>query len=221
MFSPDGKHLAFGAKQNGKMFCFVDGKPGGPYEMAGHPCFSPDGRRLIHYAYANGRNFVVDDSKDGPAFDGIATASFTFSADGKRLAYVAKTGQKTRVVLDHEPGPEFDGITQGNIAFLPRNEGFAYIARNGLEHSLVVNHRIVRTHTNVAEGSLRITGDGKVAYTGEEKWGVARLWVGENSFPSAAPLVNWKPGYVLTGETQARYLSWRDNAFWIDQVEWA
>ena len=106
-FSPDGKHVAYGARRNkwfvsNKWFAVVDGQVGPEYDGIGDIFFSPDGK---HVAYGVRRNkwlvnkwFVVVDGQAWPEYDGIACGPI-FLKDGK-VEYIArKNGSLYRVEL--------------------------------------------------------------------------------------------------------------------------
>ena len=63
-FSPDGRRLAFAAKDQGKAFVVVDGAQGQEYESTGWcstPVFSPDGKHVAYGAKSKGSaNTIID-----------------------------------------------------------------------------------------------------------------------------------------------------------------
>lgn len=64
IFSPDSKHLAYGASEKGGWFLVVDGEEGDRYERIGvNPSiFSPNDPDSIHYfALLGGNMYIVEE----------------------------------------------------------------------------------------------------------------------------------------------------------------
>lgn len=86
--SPDGKHVAYGARSSDSWRMVVDGTEYGPYENVGPPVFSPDGQHIAYEAQKNGAwHMVVDHTHLSPASAPFFEKPF-FSADSTRIAYV-------------------------------------------------------------------------------------------------------------------------------------
>jgi rRNA maturation protein Nop10 len=138
-FSPDGKHVAYGAKRNqwfgNKWFVVVDGQPGPEHDGIGCINFSPDGKHVAYRASNNkwlvNKWFVVVDGQAGPEYNGIG--GIIFSPDGKHVAYRARRNRwlvnKWFVVVDGQPGPTYDKIVCGPT-FL-KDAVVEYIAMKG------------------------------------------------------------------------------------------
>ncbi|MFO1422267.1 MAG: hypothetical protein U1F70_01220 [Candidatus Competibacteraceae bacterium] len=84
VFSPDGRQLAYAARQGEQWFIVRDGQPGPAFAHVGLPVFSPAGR-LAHRARQNDREFILLAGKKGPEFDFVSNP--VFSPDGRQMAY--------------------------------------------------------------------------------------------------------------------------------------
>lgn len=98
VFSPDGRHLAYGAiRDDQKQVLVIDGVEQKPYAEVSRPVFSPDGR---HCAYAarnanRGPWLMVVDGAESPEFDSI-TKTKCFSKDSHHFAFWAAAPNTTR-----------------------------------------------------------------------------------------------------------------------------
>ena len=115
MYSPDGKHVVYGARigavRNGEKWFFVmDGKEGVHYDGIADPMFSPDSSRLAYLAQKGNQILVVMDGKEGASFDAIPLRTLVFSPDSQHLVFKAQKGNKWVVVADGQSGAEFDVI---------------------------------------------------------------------------------------------------------------
>lgn len=149
--SPDGRHVAYAAKNDQKKWVFVvDDREWGPYEGIDEPWgdddyiypdspvfFSPDSQ---HVAV-----IVRQDKQASLVVDGAVLASFkkmgrpVFSPDAKRTAAWATDGRQEFIVLDGKPLPGFDKVDQGQIIFSPDSRHVAYKARKGKQWFVVVD----------------------------------------------------------------------------------
>ncbi len=105
-FSPDGRHLAYGARLGGKCLMVRDGKLDQAADEVNYPTFSPDGRHLAYVMERDGNAYVVLDGIPGPPFD-IVCAPICFSPDSRRLAYLAAHGDKHCLVVDQKELPDW------------------------------------------------------------------------------------------------------------------
>src|SRR3990172_3265441 len=76
-FSPDGKRVAYGAREGKKWMVVVDGKEGKKYDGFGASglFFSPDGKRVAYSAKQGDRWSVVVDGEEGKKYDEIGERS--------------------------------------------------------------------------------------------------------------------------------------------------
>lgn len=149
LFSPDGRRLAYVARDADGWHMVVGSAPGPAYDRIGTQgfvggvftwwpgsmVFSPDSSRL---AYIGGqsdpyKSVVVVDGRELPWSDGAG--HIVFSADGSRLACVTceatEGGLVSRVVVDGAAGPQYDGIDGGSITLSQDGRHVAYLARKG------------------------------------------------------------------------------------------
>lgn len=118
LFSPDSKHVAYGAQKGMNQLAVIDGNVGAEYDGIGENTltFSPDSKHVA-YVVKNGNKFaVVVDGKAEAGFDNIK--SLTFTPDSKHVAYQAEKGEKELVVVDGKPGPEYEHIDIRTVSFL-------------------------------------------------------------------------------------------------------
>ncbi len=142
-FSPDGRRLAYSARQGATWRVIVDGAALGNYELvipfAGvehHAFFSPDGRRIAYAAKRGGKWLAVIDGEEGPAYDFIDAFGGRFSSDGRRTVYKAQRAGKELLIVDGvEQPPAYDHF--GTTEFTA-DGSLAYLASRGREKWLVV-----------------------------------------------------------------------------------
>jgi hypothetical protein len=148
IFSPDGQHHAYLAKQEGRYLVMRDGKQevtllhGNEWTLA----FSPDSRNLVY----SGRTDVDKNSSVRAkyrAFNtgmGFATAewigSFRFSSSGKQLAYCVMNGDKWSWVVNGRQDKYYDSLS-GQFEFSPDSRRCAYSARMGDKWYMVIDGR--------------------------------------------------------------------------------
>ncbi len=91
-FSPDGKHVCYGAKKGKKWKLAVDGKlQGDGYDFLQYPVWSPDGTKIAFAAEEDGKRFVVVNGDRGP--ECLEPRGLVFSPDGSKLAYLITAKQ--------------------------------------------------------------------------------------------------------------------------------
>ncbi|MDO8586367.1 MAG: hypothetical protein Q7T82_04945 [Armatimonadota bacterium] len=117
VFSPDGKHLAYGATGN---VVSAAGTVGGAlFVIEQYPLYG---------------NTIVVDGQAGPRYVyGVQLP--VFSQDSKHLAYLAKEGEKWVVVIDGRPGPAYERVftmdpiqiqTDGAVEYLAYRSNVLY-----------------------------------------------------------------------------------------------
>jgi hypothetical protein len=114
VLSPDGRHLAYIAKQWDKWFVVIDGKidlMGNFNEIITESLtFSPDSKHLAYAALDSNKWHVVVDGKGSASFDEIKPGTLAFSPDNKHLAYAAEIFNKWYIFVDGAKGKEYDYI---------------------------------------------------------------------------------------------------------------
>ena len=101
IFSPDGKHLAYVARQGNKSFLVLDGAEGRQYDGV---------RGVLGHLFLGG-------SHCGPL-----NLAPVFSFDGKRTAYIAKRGKRYFVVVGEVEGKEYEEIGAATPPVQPKRE---------------------------------------------------------------------------------------------------
>ncbi len=186
-FSPDGKRVAYVAKEGGKWFVVLDGKPGLEYDRIWPSSlrFSPDWKRLAYAARKGnswaGKWFVVVDGQTGPEFDTIVPDTLHFSPDGKRIAYAAVCrtaagGWESFVVVDEKAGPAYDRIWAWSLHFSPDSKRLAYMAEKGGKWVVVVDGKAGPEYDLV--GHVIFSPDSKrLAYVARKGSGDLAKWL--------------------------------------------
>ncbi len=138
IFSPNGKHLAYGAYDGNNWFVVMDGIEGKKYgDFIEHSIvFSPDSQKIAYVANEIGKWFVVVDGNEESKYDRIGIP-LLFSPDSKRIAYFAAEGVKGFVVVDGKEEKRYEPI--GNLTFSPDSKRVAYGAKKGKESQVVVD----------------------------------------------------------------------------------
>jgi len=180
-FSPDGKKLAYIAREGNEKFVVVNGKEGKRYDWIDNFSlkFSPDGKKIAYIAgeggkhdkfwisYEGGKYFVVVNGKEGKRYDYIDSLFLTFSPDGEKLAYVAKEGNKELVVVNEIEGKRYGRIY--NLQFSPDGKRLAYIAKEGNKELIVLDSIESKKYDYIKKFSLQFSSDGKrLAYIASE-----------------------------------------------------
>lgn len=125
-FSADGRHFAYGARDDSnREFMLIDGVRS-PKEITSVSSedllFSPDGSSFAFVANTG----VVIDGKSLPSYQGVATWSLKYSPRGNHIAYEARKNNRSIMVVDGKPGPEYNSVR--GLTFSPDGNHFAYEA---------------------------------------------------------------------------------------------
>jgi Tol biopolymer transport system component len=185
IFSPDGKKVAYVAKQENKYFVVVNGKEGKVYdEIILDPPqlqFSPDSKKIVYIAKKDcieskieyeGKEYpiktgckevVVVNGEEGKTYDDIET--LVFSPDSQKLAYRAIKEKKfLMVVNDKEVGGVYDLVWYP--IFSPDSQKLAYIAQKEEKHFVVVNGKEGKAYDLIHD--IIFSPDGQeIAYVAE------------------------------------------------------
>lgn len=131
VISPDGKQVAYAARDSRYWLVVVGKKTSRKYGLVGRPGFGPRGRRYAYPVFDNARWFLVDHkNKEGKQFDFVSTP--VFAPKGKKIAARVKASGKWFVVLNGKTlGDGFDSI--GEPLFSPDGKQVAYRANRGGE----------------------------------------------------------------------------------------
>lgn len=157
IFSPDGRHMAYAAREAGAWFVVRDGTRGPRTDGIGEMTFSPDGRRLAYAGMRDGAWHVVVDDRFGAPVDSLFAGSLGFDPTSTRLAYVALVGGSAVAVVDGQPGPAHDGIAR--LRFSPDGKHVGYVARDGGSVRMSVDAVLGPEHEAIPEFAFGPSGD--------------------------------------------------------------
>jgi WD40 repeat protein len=218
IFSADGQHLAYGARDGDKSFIVMDGVEGKGYSdvgsEAGAIVFSPDSQRLAYTAmdkwWLFRRWFVVADGVEGMKFHGDSwfqdngITDIIFSPDSKRLAYTAKD---TYGVIDGVRSKRYHYV--GNIVFSPDSSMVAYSAGGLSSGFVVINGYECKKYYYVNSPTFSPDSKHLVYWAMEGYWNDSK-----DAFDSSQRIVR----AVIDGTEGKEYKStWYDDRFVFDQ----
>jgi len=168
-FGPQGRHIAYTAKQDSRFFVVADGEVSAPYdEIVRPPLFSPDGKHVAYVARLGRKQLLVLDGEQGAQHDSVWCSANAFRAEGEGILTVARDGGRECVVVDGTPGPWHDGIAWALIG--PKGE-IARVEIDGESHRLAVGDSVGAPFHGI--GGLAFSPDGaRVAYRAKRgnKW---------------------------------------------------
>ena len=128
IFSPDSKHIAYGARKGSKFVIVEDDRETtSSYDRISILTFSADSRKLAYTAQDGKEWFMVIDGKKHKSYDEVGIA--TFSPDSVHVSYLALDGKKMFMVTDGKKGPVFDDIKV--FGFSPDSAHYCYTAQKG------------------------------------------------------------------------------------------
>jgi Tol biopolymer transport system component len=206
VFSPDSKHIAYGATLGKNTFMVLDDREIGPYRELGlgysrvGACFSPDSTRFAYRAVnMDGKWVWLIDGTEIENVDSDNTP--VFSPDSKHIAY-ARYNKDTRawcVVRDDEPGNGYGQISGNSLAFSPDSQHLYYsVSKGGEEGALVMDGE---EQPPPRSGILTYSPDGKhlvcqhyekIVVKGSDALSLAVFVDGVERGPKGAWLLNFK-----------------------------
>jgi Tol biopolymer transport system component len=119
VFSSDGEHYAYSARDGADWFAVHNGRPGPRFRYVGKGTltFGPQGKQLAYAAAMDDANmFAVLNDRAGPRFDKIL-GKLIFSPSGKKLAFRVLDEEEWAVVVNGTKGPDYDMVL-GNPIFV-------------------------------------------------------------------------------------------------------
>ena len=182
-FSPNSKHVAYGATRGRMEVVVTNGQEGKEYDdvVLGSLSFSRNSRHLIYIAKGSGGVRVVADGKEFPASPAILEQSLQFSRDGEHLAYIARMPESTWVVIDGKPGPKYNMLYA--LQLTANASHHAYIAQDGATPTkppgaarVVVDGKAGQDYKDIDARSLSMSPDGlHYGYSASTKNGYAMV----------------------------------------------
>ena len=167
--SPDGRRLAYAARDGDKLVLTVDGKPASkPYDgfALNGIAFSPDSKRVAAMVSPTADKWLLlVDGEEGEAYDVFVKDSLTFSPDSGHVAVVAGRGNKRMAVVDGVAGKPYDDVKAFAFAPAGGEKGrprYAYAARELANWTIVTDTGETGTsYTAIGDGPVLFGPDGK------------------------------------------------------------
>ncbi len=165
VISPDGRHLAYIKKADGKMQVVLDGNELPAFERIAALSFSPDSQQLAYVAGQAGEWFVVVGDRPQNRYSRVGQP--VFSPDSQKLAYVALLpDQKRAVVVNNQPGNAWDEIFDGLLVWSPDGQQLAYGARQGEQWLVVAGEQQYGPYSYLGSATgLVWSGSGRLAFS--------------------------------------------------------
>ena len=126
--SPDGRRVAYSAREGDSWFFVIDGVRSGDYAYAGNVVFSPDSRHVACTASTGDSWVVIIDGKETARYRGFIDA-ICFNPDSSSIVYTVYSNGKWLLVKDGEETPAYDAIYV--FGFSRDGLRFAYAASEG------------------------------------------------------------------------------------------
>lgn len=165
-FSPDGSHVAYVVKKDGKSFIYRDSKMSKAYDEVKNLIYRTESSDLVFIARSADKEFVVSNADEGAKFDSIGPISF--APDG-RILYAATKNDKAFIVSGKQASGPIDlpqTIVTGNsdgkrLAYIDFNaaakKGNVRVCsaelndcRDGGKYDLVAMLKSDQSHTRMA-----------------------------------------------------------------------
>ncbi|MCS7306636.1 MAG: hypothetical protein NZ602_16200 [Thermoguttaceae bacterium] len=165
VISPDGRHLAYIQKADGKMQVVLDGKALPLFERIAALTFSPDSQQLAYVAGQGAEWFVVLGDRPQNRYSRVGEPAF--SPDSKQLAYVALLSeQKRTIVVNGQPGKTWDEIFEGLLAWSPDSSRLAYGARQSDQWFVVAGQQQYGPYSYLGSATgLVWSADGRLVFS--------------------------------------------------------
>jgi len=165
VISPDGRHLAYIKKTDGKMQVVLDGKDLPTFDRAAALTFSPDSQQLAYVAGQGAEWFVVLGDQPQNRYSRVGEP--VFSPDSKKVAYVALlTDQKRTVVVNNQPAKTWDEIFDGLLVWSPDSGRLAYGVRQGDQWFVVAGDQQYGPYSYLGSATgLVWSADGRLAFS--------------------------------------------------------
>ncbi len=150
-FSPDGRRLAYAARQDDNWFVVLDGEVFRYHDgiVPNSLAFSPDGQRFAYAARDREKYRLIADGEASSPFDEILPETVIFSPDSRHLSYRVRIGDHHTLVLDGEPGLLFDRISLAPWVFSPDSSRVTYSGVRDGKHMMVIDGEARPTYDNI------------------------------------------------------------------------
>jgi hypothetical protein len=162
VFSPDGKRLAYTAREGLLWRVVLDERPGEPFNQVGQPIWRSDGRQLVYAARRGDLWSVVVDGVPGEPF-GLVSSYIWFPPGGKGVGYQARTPHGWILVDGREKTEPYDWV--GYPLYSPDGRSLAFDAVRRGRSFMVVDGRPGEPFESVRGAVWRPQSDG-IAYVG-------------------------------------------------------
>ena len=197
VISPDGKRIAYVAKQDDKEFVVLDGFEGKRYDYIKNLKFSPDSKHIT-YAAGEGKHtvadnifsahdetttsFIIVDTNEGKKYDGAyveANVSETydplFNYDGNVITYTAIKNGKNIVVVNEQEFSQYPN--QQYPKFVGNTNDIVYLANDDKSNYFLISAgQKLQSHDYISDA----VGGSPVIYVGKDVTQIAYEAVDNN-----------------------------------------
>ena len=160
IFSADGNHFAYSAKDNNQSLLIIDHNQNQLLEKGLSVYFmqfAPDNKNLVYILFNGQYYFMVFHGLRSKAYESIDESSIYFSADGSKIAYIASKDHKQAIVNNGVEGQWFNNV--GCPVLSPDGKRLAYTAVNGKETILITDDIVSRPYESISD--LQFNKDSK------------------------------------------------------------
>jgi len=219
-FSPDSKHIAFGALRGDNALVVKDAAEEHPYcrdseihQFGPFPHgqagpFSPDSKRFAYFAERDDKKVVVLDGVDSERYDDVPYLSF--SPDSRHVAYVARRGGQDCLVLDGRVVAIYPTSGCGIfVCFSPDSQRLIWTVGEEDKQLVVVDGVAGNAYDDI--GPPVFTPDSRhVAYLAYKNQKALLVVDGAES-PRYGGFPSWKASPVIDGPDALHFMVHRDN----------